>query len=62
MKDNAFRRKIQSKLRRLDEKRNQLQRKIESISEESEILVTLKEIRSLDFDRYRLFKQLNGAV
>lgn len=62
MKDNSFQANLQSRLRRLNKKRIYLQQRIEQVSCEFEIIKLLKEIRSLDFERYRLFKQLNGAV
>lgn len=63
MKDNSFRRILQRRRRnKLDKLRNFFQRQLEHENDDNTIIQTLSQIRSIDRERYLLFKISGGAA
>ncbi|MBA4405699.1 hypothetical protein C0389_00325 [bacterium] len=62
MKDKNNLQAVQKRKKKLDKSRSILQNRLESKHDESSIIQTLTRIRSIDRERYMLFKISGGAM
>lgn len=62
MENNSFKKTLQQRFNKLSRQRDCLQSQLTDTRDDTETIGKLKEIRSLDNERFRIFKQIGGAA
>jgi len=62
MKDNSSKTILQKRLTKLNRRRKNIQQRLFKTYDDVEIIKNLSAIRSLDNERYRIFKQIEGVI